>query len=210
MKTKGKNKVRLPDIRLQLVHPDGEFGMAYMEKSGAIVRQGPAGLLAVVSYFHQGAIHYPRAEDLAATFGDVDAAFDKAVGRTRMLLAQHQPRTDPYGPLIACFYDNDVPGYAGSRLYYPELIVPTRYATFTVFVVAFDRDLLVAILAMEGDEPGALALMRQVRELRRGHTARPLLPDQHFLLSIVDGASVLMPIDVTAESTLRGLILPTS
>lgn len=205
-----KRQEREPDIRLQLVNPRDHLGARLITDADALTREGPGSLLAVATQFQDGQVRYPPRGALRELCGTEDAAFERARARTRVLLLQRRPVIQRQGPLTVWLYDNDVTGYAGSRLYYPEAIASGVDAdpSLTIFVVAFDRDLLIAVGAPAGEHTPALALLRQARELRRGYRAMRLLPDQHFTLATVDGAPVLLPIDVTLESTLRGLVLP--
>lgn len=122
--------------------------------------------------------------------------------RTRAALAEIAPVPVAYGPLAATFWDNDVPGYTATRLLFPDLIATPPAGDERVFVLAPDRDLVVAVRCAARDDVAALHLLWQVRVLREGYP-RPVLPDTPLAMT-PDGG--LHPVKFQKPGS--GLLIP--
>lgn len=126
-----------------------------------------------------GTIHFPTAAMLDGW--DVALADALAAGRENLLAAlapgaARPPVRRQYGPLALVAYDNDVPGYAATRLLWPGLVAERPSAGERVFILAHDRDYLATVRCPEGEAAAALHLLWQIKVHREGNP-RPILPD---------------------------------
>lgn len=163
---------------------------------------GPQGLRVALCYEAYPLITYPTHGELALMDTTEDEAFVHARIQTVRQMRRNKGLIQRHGPVTLTFFDNDVPGFTGTRLLFPEAICPFPQPGRRAFVCAFDRDLLVVAQCAQDEDAAALHLLWQVKLQREGYPG-PLLPNTP--LSMLPNGR-LVPVEFKKRN--MGLVVP--